>query len=129
MRALMMLAAPLLLAFPAIAQEADSGDDAVAETELATGMASYYSRELEGNRTANGEVCDPDELTAAHRTLPFGSKVRVTNLANGESVVVRINDRGPFGRGRVIDISHAAAKEIGMHRSGTARVKLALLED
>jgi rare lipoprotein A len=128
MRALMMLAAPLLLAVPVVAQDG-GGDDGAAETELATGMASYYSRELAGNRTANGEVCDPNDLTAAHRTLPFGSKVRVTNLANGESVVVRINDRGPFGRGRVIDISHAAAKEIGMHRSGTARVKLTLLDD
>ncbi|MBL8651859.1 MAG: septal ring lytic transglycosylase RlpA family protein [Sphingopyxis sp.] len=129
MRALTMLAAPLLLVLPAAAQEADGDDEIAAETEIATGMASYYSREIAGNRTANGEVCDPDDLTAAHRTLPFGSKVRVTNLANGESVVVRINDRGPFGRGRVIDISYAAAKEIGMHRSGTARVKLTLLED
>lgn len=129
MRALTMLAAPLLLALPAAAQDVDDEDDAVVETEVATGMASYYSREIAGNRTANGEVCDPRALTAAHRTLPFGSKVRVTNLANGQSVVVRINDRGPFGRGRVIDISHAAAKEIGMHRSGTARVRLALLED
>ena len=129
MRALIMLAAPLLLAVPAVAQDADGDDGVVIETELSTGMASYYGREIEGNRTANGEICDPDDLTAAHRTLPFGSKVRVTNLANGESVVVRINDRGPFGRGRVIDISHAAAKEIGMHRSGTARVKLTLLDD
>jgi rare lipoprotein A len=129
MRALMMLAAPLLMVVPAVAQDVGSDEDGVTETELSTGMASYYSRELEGNRTANGEVCDPDDLTAAHRTLPFGSKVRVTNLANGDSVVVRINDRGPFGRGRVIDISHAAAKEIGMHRSGTARVRLTLLDD
>ena len=68
-------------------------------------------------------------MTAAHRTLPFGSKVRVTNMSNGDSVVVRINDRGPFSRGRVIDVSHAAAREIGMQRSGIARVKLALLAD
>ena len=129
MRALMMLAAPLLLVVPAIAQDGDSDDDAVTESELATGLASYYSRELAGNRTANGEICDPNDLTAAHRSLPFGSRVRVTNMANGQSVVVRINDRGPFARGRVIDISHAAANEIGMHRSGTARVKLTLLED
>lgn len=129
MRALLVMLMPMLLALPAAAQEPGDGNDAVVETEVATGMASYYSRELEGNRTANGEMCDPDDLTAAHRTLPFGSKVRVTNLSNGQSVVVRINDRGPFGRGRVIDISHAAAREIGMHRSGTARVKLALLDD
>jgi rare lipoprotein A len=129
MRALLVMLMPMLLALPAAAQEPGDDNDAVVETEVATGMASYYSRELEGNRTANGEMCDPDDLTAAHRTLPFGSKVRVTNLSNGQSVVVRINDRGPFGRGRVIDISHAAAREIGMHRSGTARVKLALLDD
>jgi len=129
MRGFAAMLMPLLLAVPAVAQDADGDDGVVVETELSSGMASYYSRELEGNRTANGEICDPDDLTAAHRTLPFGSKVRVTNLVNGESVIVRINDRGPFGRGRVIDISHAAAKEIGMHRSGTARVKLTLLDD
>ena len=82
-----------------------------------------------GVQTASGERFDPSQLTAAHRTLPFGSKVRVTNIANGDSVIVRINDRGPFSRGRVIDVSHAAAREIGMHRSDTARVKLALLDD
>jgi len=129
MRALTAMLMPMLLALPAAAQDAGDDNDAVVETEVATGMASYYSREIAGNRTANGERCDPNDLTAAHRTLPFGSKVRVTNLSNGQSVVVRINDRGPYGRGRVIDISHAAAKEIGMHRSGTARVRLALLDD
>jgi rare lipoprotein A len=92
-------------------------------------MASYYGNELAGNRTASGERFDPGQMTAAHRSLPFGSMVRVTNISNGDSVVVRINDRGPFSRGRVIDVSQAAAREIGMHRSGTARVKLALLND
>ncbi|APW71628.1 septal ring lytic transglycosylase RlpA family protein [Sphingopyxis granuli] len=126
----LLLAPSLWSAAPAIAQdqgpgEADAGDG----TEMGSGVASYYSDELAGNRTASGEPFDPDELTAAHRTLPFGSKVRVTNIANGQSVVVRINDRGPFGRGRVIDVSHAAAKEIGMHRSGTARVNMTLLDD
>ncbi|WP_260581540.1 septal ring lytic transglycosylase RlpA family protein [Sphingopyxis sp. PET50] len=103
--------------------------DIDSETEIGGGMASYYGNELAGNRTASGERFDPRAMTAAHRTLPFGSLVRVTNVSNGDSVVVRVNDRGPFGRGRVIDISHAAAKEIGMHRSGTARVRLALLND
>lgn len=99
-------------------------------TEIGSGMASYYGRELAGNRTANGERFNPDELTAAHRTLAFGSKVLVTNMATGQSVVVRINDRGPFGgHKRVIDVSHAAAKEIGLHRSGTAKVKMALLSE
>src|SRR3546814_11685826 len=91
-------------------------------------MASYYGDELAGNRTASGERFDPDELTAAHRTLAFGSRVRVTNLANGKSVIVRINDRGPFSRGRVIDVSDAAAREIDMRRSGVARVSMTLLD-
>lgn len=123
MRRLMLFALPLLLVLPASAQEQTD------ETEIGSGLASYYSRELAGNRTASGEVCNPEDLTAAHRTLAFGSMVRVTNLANGKSVVVRINDRGPFSGGRVIDISHAAAREIDMHRSGTTRVNLALLDD
>jgi len=133
MRAFSAVLIPLLLTVSAAAQEAQTNNETAAEVEQATeidgGMASYYSDELAGNRTASGERFDPDELTAAHRSLPFGSLVRVTNVANGDSVVVRINDRGPFSRGRVIDISHAAARQIGMHRSGTARVKLALLNN
>ena len=126
----LLLAPSLWSAAPAIAQDQGPGEaDADDGTEMGSGVASYYSDELAGNRTASGEPFDPDELTAAYRTLPFGSKVRVTNIANGQSVVVRINDRGPFGRGRVIDVSHAAAKEIGMHRSGTARVNMTLLDD
>ncbi|HEV7342164.1 MULTISPECIES: septal ring lytic transglycosylase RlpA family protein [unclassified Sphingopyxis] len=128
MRRLVAITLPLLLAIPAAAQELPV-DQAAENSEIGSGMASYYGRELAGNRTASGERFDPAQLTAAHRTLPFGSLVRVTNTANGDSVVVRINDRGPFSHGRVIDVSHAAAREIGMHRSGTARVKLALLND
>ncbi len=131
MRAFSAVLIPLLLTVSATAQEAQIMDEPTVEAEQTTeidgGMASYYGNELAGNRTASGERFDPDELTAAHRSLPFGSLVRVTNVSNGDSVVVRINDRGPFSRGRVIDISHAAARQIGMHRSGTARVKLALL--
>ncbi|SEH15473.1 rare lipoprotein A [Sphingopyxis sp. YR583] len=136
MRAFSAMLIPLLLTVSAAAQEVeaiDQADQGVAEvdeaTEIGGGMASYYGNELAGNRTASGERFDPAQLTAAHRTLPFGSMVRVTNTSNGDSVVVRINDRGPFSHGRVIDVSHAAAREIGMHRSGTARVKLALLSD
>ncbi|MDR6833238.1 MULTISPECIES: septal ring lytic transglycosylase RlpA family protein [unclassified Sphingopyxis] len=132
MRRLVAFALPLLLALPVAAQDlpGEEGIEETAEhTEIGGGMASYYGRELAGNRTASGERFDPAQLTAAHRTLPFGSLVRVTNVANGDSVIVRINDRGPFSHGRVIDVSHAAAREIGMHRSGTARVKLALLDD
>ena len=94
---------------------------------IADGEASYYGNELAGNRTASGERFDPRALTAAHRSLPLGSKIRVTNHANGKSVVVRINDRGPFVKSRLIDVSYAAAQEINMIRSGKARVKLELI--
>ena len=133
MRVFSALLIPMLLTVSAAAQGAEASDEAAVEapdvTEIDGGMASYYGDELAGNRTASGERFDPDQLTGAHRSRPFGSMVRVTNVSNGDSVVVRINDRGPFSRGRVIDISHAAAREIGMHRSGTARVKLALLNN
>lgn len=85
-----------------------------------TGRAAYYR----GGRTASGEVSGPNGYTAAHRTLPFGTKVLVTNMTNGRSVTVRINDRGPYGRGRIIDVSTAAARELGMIGSGTARVRV-----
>lgn len=90
----------------------------------AEGTASYYGRAHHGKRTASGERFNQHALTAAHRTLPFGTRVKVTNLDNGRSVVVRINDRGPFGRGRIIDLSKAAAERINMLRSGTAPVRL-----
>jgi rare lipoprotein A len=108
----------------AATEEADT--DAI-ERELDGGMASYYGSELAGRRTASGERFDPRGFTAAHRTLPFGSKVRVTNPANGRSVVVRINDRGPFARGRVIDVSRSAAERIGLVARGHGQVELALL--
>lgn len=96
---------------------------------IGSGIASYYGNELAGNRTANGERFNPSALTAAHRTLPFGSKVRVTYARTGESVVVTINDRGPFHGNRVIDLSKAAAEQIGLARAGSGRVELALLSD
>ncbi|MEO1700458.1 MAG: septal ring lytic transglycosylase RlpA family protein [Pseudomonadota bacterium] len=83
------------------------------------GGASWYALT---SQTASGEMMDPSALTAAHRTLPFGTKVRVTNRGNGLSVVVRINDRGPFIKGRVIDLSKAAAAQIGMIRAGHADI-------
>ncbi|MEM6785024.1 MAG: septal ring lytic transglycosylase RlpA family protein [Bacteroidota bacterium] len=96
---------------------------------LGEGEASYYGPGFEGNLTANGETFRMNGLTAAHRTLPFGSHVRVTNLRTGESVVVRINDRGPFVGDRVIDLSKGAARTIGMIQSGTAPVLLELRSD
>ncbi|MCL6251746.1 septal ring lytic transglycosylase RlpA family protein [Altererythrobacter sp. KTW20L] len=98
-------------------------------TPLGTGSASYYADKFHGRRTASGEAFDQAAYTAAHRTLPFGSLVRVTNEATGASVVVRINDRGPFIRGREIDVSRAAAEELGLIRPGHAEVALELLED
>ena len=89
---------------------------------LDEGIASYYGAELAGNKTANGERFNPAALTAAHRTLPMGTKLKVTNKANGKSVIVRINDRGPFAKNRIIDVSKGAAERISMVRSGTARV-------
>jgi rare lipoprotein A len=85
-----------------------------------TGRAAFYS----GGRTASGEVTGPNSLTAAHRTLPFGTKVLVTSRRNGKTVVVRIVDRGPFGRGRIIDLSPAAARELDMISAGTAVVSI-----
>jgi rare lipoprotein A len=89
------------------------------------GVASFYS---EGGRTANGEKFDPHELTAAHPSLPFGTKLRVTNTSNGQSVTVRVNDRGPFVQGRVVDVSYSAAQALGMVGSGTAKVKLDVVQ-
>jgi peptidoglycan lytic transglycosylase len=91
-----------------------------------SGMASYYGSES-GSRTASGAHFNPGAMTAAHRTLPFGTKVRVTNRRNGRSVIVTINDRGPFVRGRVIDLSSGAAGVIGMRSSGVAPVSVEVL--
>ena len=89
-----------------------------------TGKASYYSNKLEGRKMANGENYNPNKLTAAHRTLPFGTKVKVSNPANGRSVKVRVTDRGPFSPGRVVDLSYKAAKKLDIINSGVAPVKL-----
>ncbi|MDP2205261.1 MAG: septal ring lytic transglycosylase RlpA family protein [Alphaproteobacteria bacterium] len=93
-----------------------------------TGIASWYGPNFHGKRTANGEIYNQNDLTAAHRTLQMPSIVRVTNLENGRSVVVRINDRGPFKRGRVIDVSKRAAELLGFIGNGTARVRVDVLE-
>ncbi|CCD97551.1 septal ring lytic transglycosylase RlpA family protein [Bradyrhizobium sp. STM 3809] len=89
-----------------------------------SGLASYYS---EGHRTASGERFDPSELTAAHRSLPFGTRLQVTNVKTGRSVVVRVNDRGPFVQGRVVDVSYSAAQALGMVNTGVAPVKVSVV--
>jgi rare lipoprotein A len=89
-------------------------------------MASYYGAALRGNSTANGERFDPGAFTAAHRSLAFGTCLRVENAENGRSVGVRVNDRGPFVKGRIIDVSEAAAKALDFVRQGVARVRLFL---
>ncbi|MXO90586.1 septal ring lytic transglycosylase RlpA family protein [Altererythrobacter aquaemixtae] len=94
---------------------------------LGTGVASYYGRRFHGRLTANGERFNMNAMTAAHKTLPFGTRVRVTNPRNGKAVVVRINDRGPFIRGRTIDLSRAAAGEIGIISRGHGRVELDII--
>ena len=101
-----------------------SAQPALTSTRTEIGTACYYSRRYHGKRTASGEIYNMNELTAAHRRLPFGATVRVTNLRNNRSVIVRINDRGPFRRGRIIDLSLAAARQLDMVKSGLARVQI-----
>ena len=93
-----------------------------------SGYASWYGGEFHGRKTANGEVFDTYKFTAAHKTLPFDTVLKVTNIDNGKSTIVRINDRGPFVADRVIDLSFAAAKEIGMIESGIAKVSIEIVE-
>lgn len=109
----------LLLALPAHATERAS--------EM-LGIASFYGSRFHGRATASGELFDKEALTAAHRTLPFGTLVRVKNLKNGRSLVVRINDRGPFLPGRIIDLSAGAARALGFLGAGKTRVKLELVQ-
>lgn len=93
------------------------------------GVASWYGAALQGRLTASGEPFDMHQYTAAHRTAPFGTTVLVTNLDNGQTVQVRINDRGPAARDRLLDLSYAAARQLDMLRRGTVRVKMELLGD
>lgn len=99
--------------------------DAIGFKEV--GFASYYSDEFIGKRTASGEYYNPQEFTAAHRTLPFGTKIRVTNLENGKQAVVRVNDRGPFIDGRIIDLSKSAAKLLGFLEKGIVKVQIEVI--
>ncbi|MGE8363104.1 septal ring lytic transglycosylase RlpA family protein [Pseudomonas sp.] len=124
MRALSLLLVCLALLLSGCASSRYSLDGTSAE-----GQASYYGARHHGNKTASGERFDQNALTAAHRTLPFGTRVQVTNLNNGRTVVVRINDRGPFTKGRIIDLSRRAAEQIDMIRSGIVPVRLQPLTD
>ena len=116
------LSAPSLL----FAKERPSHNASHAKSII--GMASIYSTKFNGRRTASGEKFNSSALTAAHLSLPFGSLVKVTNMRNGKTVVVRINDRGPHVKGRMIDLSKAAATKIGIGRAGTAHVRLEVLK-
>ena len=91
------------------------------------GMVSYYADKFHGRKTASGARFDKNALTAAHRTLPFGTRLKVTNLSNGKSVTVTVNDRGPYAHGRILDLSEAAARSIGMIGKGTVKARLEVL--
>jgi rare lipoprotein A len=125
--ALIALVAPLACGAPARAP-APPKRTGMTQPIVQRGMATFYGGELHGNRTASGERFDRRGMTAAHRTLPFGTRVRVTNTKNGRSVEVRINDRGPFGkRTRIIDVSEAAARRLGMIDAGVVPVIVEVL--
>ncbi|MCW3149808.1 septal ring lytic transglycosylase RlpA family protein [Stutzerimonas stutzeri] len=132
MHVIRLLAPLLLLAlFSGCAERQPTSPASQAEAQRGfsqQGKASYYARMHHGQRTANGERHDQTALVAAHRSLPFGTRVRVTNLANGRQVVVRINDRGPFRRGRIIDLSRAAAQQIDMIERGVVAVRIETIE-
>jgi rare lipoprotein A len=121
----MALVLGALVSSPAIAQTPPPST----KSDAMEGLAAYYSNRLDGRKTASGQIFDQSALTAAHPTLPFGTKVKVTNTKNGRSVVVRINDRGPTQPGRVIDLSRAAAGKLAMLRAGLVPVKLEVVAE
>ncbi len=124
----MMLALTILSVLPAFGDRPTMRSAVATPTVTETGIASYYGTKYHGRPTASGEVFNMNELTAAHPRLAFGTRVKVTHLANGKTVTVRINDRGPFVKGRVIDLSQAAAHELQMVNSGLTAVKLEIVE-
>lgn len=111
----------------AVLAEAVPGEVDLTLAAEQVGLASWYGADFQGKPTASGQIFDEEKLTAAHRTLPLRSRVRVTNLENGRSVEVRINDRGPYVQGRVLDLSTRAAKTLGMQKEGLALVRIELL--
>ena len=116
-----------VLAFASAGANVATTEVVYAGSKASAGTASYYGKRFHGRTTANGERFNMNAMTAAHKSLPFGTKVKVTNRNNGKSVVVRINDRGPYHGNRVIDLSRGAAAKIGMLNSGTARVSIQVL--
>jgi rare lipoprotein A len=98
------------------------------EGQVLNGTCSYYGAKFHGRKTASGEVYNMYDSTAAHRTLPFGTIIEVENLKNGKKVLVKVNDRGPFKKGRILDLSYAAAKKIKMIQSGTAKIKAVIIK-
>lgn len=116
----------LLLCAPASGSRNTAVEDAVSAWTQ-NGRVSWYGPGFHGRRTASGESFDTNDLTMAHRSLPLGSKVRVTNLDNGRSVVLRVNDRGPYVRGRIADLSHAAASKLDFLDDGVVRARIELL--
>lgn len=116
-----------LLAMSSACMHHVSGTTADSFGRVQVGKASWYGARFDGRKTASGERFDRHRMTAAHRTLPFGTRVRVTHQGNGRSVVVRINDRGPYGAGRIIDLSEAAARSLRMTNQGVALVAVEVL--
>lgn len=106
----------------------DIGRNSTRTIDSITGVCSYYGKKFHGKQTANGEFFDMYALTAAHKSLPFGTVLEVENLANNKKVVVRINDRGPFVRNRILDLSYAAAQAIDMLNSGTTKIKATIIK-
>ena len=131
MSVLWPMPAMIVLTFAALSGDrllASQKNSGGGETPLVqTGFASWYGSDFKGRKTASGEHYDPEEMTAAHRSLPFGTVVRVTNLRNGKSVTVRITNRGPFVRRRIIDVSRAAARQLNMMKSGVTRVRIEVM--
>jgi rare lipoprotein A len=117
---LLLMGATLLALFAAPSMAAKPG-------QVMTGIASYYHDSLHGNKTASGKVYNKNKLSAAHKTLPLGTRVRVTDPKSGRSVDLVVNDRGPFVKGRIIDLSRRAARELGMIRKGITKVKVEVL--
>jgi rare lipoprotein A len=114
----------------AIRFTSSQNENAVSSTPgtIISGKASYYGLEFDGRKTSNGEIFDMNKFTAAHRSLKFGTVLKVTNVKNNKSVVVRINDRGPFNYERILDLSQGAAEKIGMIKDGVADVEIEILE-